>query len=78
MYFGVQKSFEKRILYKVRHGTAPSEFKIYIFGGGGACFLPFLHTGSHFLASFQSLTLAMPSFLLMCNFDPFSRFRGSV
>lgn len=38
MYFGVQKSFEKRVLYKVRHGTAPSEFKIYIFRGGGACF----------------------------------------
>ncbi len=78
MYFGVQKSFEKRILYKVRHGTAPSEFKIYIFRGGGACFLPFLHTSSHFLAPFQPLPLAMPSFSPMCNFGPFSRFRGSV
>lgn len=78
MYFGVQKSFEKRVFYKVRHGTAPSKFKIYIFGGGGRVFLPFLHTSSHFLASFQPLTLAMPSFSPMCNFDPFSRFRGSV
>lgn len=41
MYFGVQKSFEKRILYKVRHGTAPSEFKIYIFRGGGRVFCRF-------------------------------------
>lgn len=41
MYFGVQKSFEKRILYKVRHGTAPSKFKIYIFGGGGRVFCRF-------------------------------------
>lgn len=44
MYFGVQKSFEKRVLYKVRHGTAPSEFKIYIFrGGGGVFFAVFAH-----------------------------------
>lgn len=75
MYFGVQKSFEKRVLYKVRHGTAPSEFKIYIFRGGGACFLPFLHAGSHFLASFQPLSLAAPGFALMCNFGPFSSFQ---
>lgn len=78
MYFGVQKSFEKRVLYKVRHGTAPSEFKIYIFRGGGACFLPFLHTSSHFSAPFQPLPLAALSFALMCNFGPFSRFQGSV
>lgn len=71
MYFGVQKSFEKRILYKVRHGTAPSEFKIYIFRGGGGVFLPFLHTSSHFLAPFQPLTLAMPSFFANVQFWPF-------
>ena len=56
MYFGVQKSFEKRILYKVRHGTAPSEFKIYIFRGGGRVFLPFLHAGSHFFSAFSAVT----------------------
>ena len=78
MYFGVQKSFEKRVFYKVRHGTAPSEFKIYIFRGGGRVFCRFLHAGSHFLAPFQPLPLAALSFALMCNFGPFSRFRGSV
>ena len=78
MYFGVQKSFEKRVLYKVRHGTAPSEFKIYIFRGGGRVFCRFCTLAATFLASFQPLPLATLSFALMCNFGPFSRFRGSV
>ncbi len=78
MYFGVQKSFEKRILYKVRHGTAPSKFKIYIFRGGGRVFHCFRTPAATFLPPFQPSPLAALSFALMCNFGHFSKFRGFV
>lgn len=57
MYFGVQKSFEKRVLYKVRHGTAPSKIKIYIFRGGGRVFCRFCTLTATFWRLFSRYSL---------------------
>lgn len=51
------KNFEKRLYYKVRHGTAPSEFKIYIFRGGGRVFCRFCTLAATFWRLFSRYPL---------------------
>lgn len=70
MYFGVQKSFEKRILYKERYGTAPSEFNIYIFRGGGVFFAVFARQQLLF-SVFSAVTLCRTWFCAHVQFWPF-------